>query len=210
MTQKTTGKTLSMTKPAQASEPTDERVLFLQQFLKNPKQVGSIIPSSRFLERRIVDRAGITKATMVVELGTGVGGTTRAILRALPATARLLTIEINAEFCELVRRIDDPRLIVHLGGAQDLRAILAQHRLPAPDAVVSGIPFSTMPRSMGTAITEAIAAALAPGGCFVAYQLRNHVEDVSSPVMGPAQVEMELLNIPPMRLYRWEKRGNAA
>ena len=54
----------------------DDRLAFFQGFLKKPGQVGSIIPSSRFLERRIVRAAGIERARLVVELGPGTGGTT--------------------------------------------------------------------------------------------------------------------------------------
>ena len=61
----------------------DPRVLFLQDFLKRPREVGSIIPSSRFLERRIVRCAELRNASTVVELGPGTGGTTRAVLRAM-------------------------------------------------------------------------------------------------------------------------------
>ena len=32
-------------------------LVFLQEFLKHPLQIGSIIPSSRFLERRVVEAA---------------------------------------------------------------------------------------------------------------------------------------------------------
>ena len=59
-------------------------VVFMQQFLKHPHQVASIIPSSRFLERRIIEMAEIRSARTVVELGAGTGGTTRAVLGALP------------------------------------------------------------------------------------------------------------------------------
>jgi len=95
----------------------DHRFAFLQGFLKSPKQVGSIIPSSRFLERRIVRAAEIANASLVVELGPGTGGTTRALLRALSPKARLLAIEIDPRFVELLRRRPDPRLIVHEGSA---------------------------------------------------------------------------------------------
>ena len=56
----------------------DDRVVFLQQFLKNPRQVGSVIPSSRYLERRVVALAEIATARTIVELGTGTGGMTRS------------------------------------------------------------------------------------------------------------------------------------
>lgn len=185
-----------------------ERVVFLQGFLKRPLQVGSIIPSSRFLERRIVDLAEVRSAQTVVELGAGVGGTARAILDALPATASLLSVEINPAFCALVERIKDPRLIVHCGPAEDLRTTLAQYGLPAPDAVVSGIPFSTMSPKTGSRILEVIYSVLAPGGRFVAYQVRSQVATLSRPLLGPAHIELELFNIPPIRLYRWHKPGS--
>jgi phosphatidylethanolamine/phosphatidyl-N-methylethanolamine N-methyltransferase len=97
----------------------------------------------------------------VVELGAGTGGTPRAILSALPLSATILGIEINTQFCGLLRRIPDARLIVHCGSAQDLRQI-------------------------------------------VAYQVSTRVADLSRPLLGPGRVEVELLSVPPMRLYRWE------
>lgn len=164
-----------------------------------------MIPSSRFLERRIVALAETRSAQTVVELGAGTGGTTRAILRALSPGARLLSIEINPRFCALLRRIGDPRLTVHYGGAQELREAILLYGLPAPDAVISGIPFSTLGPGVGPMIIETISATLPFGGRFVAYQVSKHVEDLARPLLGPARVEMELLNIPPLRIYRWEK-----
>lgn len=185
-----------------------DRIVFLREFLRHPHQVGSIIPSSRFLERRIIALAGVASAHTVIELGAGTGGTTRAILRGLPQNGRLLVIEINARFCRRLRQIRDTRLIVHRGSAQELQDAIATYRLPAPDAIISGIPFSTMSPDTGNRILTAIESVLAPGGRFVAYQFRKQVDDLASPLLGPARTEMALLNIPPMRLYRWDKRVN--
>ena len=91
--------------------------VFFQEFLKHPLQIGSIIPSSSFLERRILEIAGICSAKTIVELGPGTGGMTKAILRAMPQHARLLSIEINPHFHALVSSIEDDRLIAHLGSA---------------------------------------------------------------------------------------------
>ena len=182
-----------------------DRVVFMRQFLRHPHQVASIIPSSRFLERRIIELAEVRSAHTVVELGAGTGGTTRAILGAIPPGAPLLSIEINPQFCELLGRIADGRLIVHCGSAQELRETLSRHGLPAPEVIISGIPFSTMGRIAGSRILKAISSVLAPGGRFVAYQVSTRVADLSRPFLGSARVELELLNVPPMRLYRWEK-----
>ncbi|MDH3686321.1 MAG: hypothetical protein OEP95_08845 [Myxococcales bacterium] len=188
----------------------DQRLKFLQGFLKRPQQVGSVIPSSRYLERRVVDRAGVKDSHMVVELGPGTGGTTRAILRALPPEGKLLCIELNPDFVRVLEQIRDPRLLVEEGGAQDLAAILSARGLPAPDTVISGIPFSTMSTKLGLSIVETVRSVLAPGGCFVAYQVRGRVGELGREVFGPTRGRLELRNLPPMRVYRWEKEGAAA
>lgn len=189
-------------RPAKAP---DDRVIFLQQFLRHPRQVGSIIPSSRFMERRVVGLADIASARTIVELGTGTGGITRAMLRAMTPDAKLVGIEINPRFQQLLARVQDPRLIAHFGSAEQLAEILDQHQLPAPDAVVSGIPFSTMDPDLGSRILAAIADALAPGGRFVAYQVSSQVARLAQPLLGEPQRQVEFLNIPPMRLYRWDR-----
>lgn len=183
-----------------------KNVDFFRAFLRNPVQVGSVIPSSRFMERKIIRFSELEQARVVVELGPGTGGTTRALLDAMPPDARLLAIDVEPRFTAIVEAIGDPRLIAHTGSAADLAAILAQHGLAAPDAVISGIPFSTMPRETGVAIVEATRASLAPGGVFVAYQFRGEVARLSESIFGPPSLtETVPLNIPPMRIWQWRK-----
>jgi phosphatidylethanolamine/phosphatidyl-N-methylethanolamine N-methyltransferase len=199
-------------RPHRSKIATDAPVLFFRSFLEHPKEVGSIIPSSRFLERRVARVARLAQARVVVELGPGTGGTTQALLRAMRRDARLLAIEINPKLAARVqRRIHDPRLVVHVGSAEDIGAALAAHGLDAPDAVVSGIPFSTMPRPVAISILRSIRASLAPTGCFVAYQVRDRVAVLAREVFAPpSRVELEVRNVPPMRTYRFEAGGAPA
>ena len=183
----------------------DHRLAFLRGFLTRPKEVGSIIPSSRFMERRIARTAELSTARLVVELGPGTGGTTRALLRHMTPEATLLAIEINPDFVRLLgRTIQDPRLIVHHGSATEIPSILAEHGLGAPDVILSGIPFSTMERALGTAILRSVRDSLSPAGRFVAYQFRDRVHTLGQGVFGRASVQTELRNVPPMRIYRWD------
>jgi phospholipid N-methyltransferase len=183
-------------------------VAFLRGFLEKPKEVGSIIPSSRFMERRITRTADLAHAKLAIELGPGTGGTTKALLAAMAPDAKLLAIEINPGFCELIEQsIRDPRLIVHQGSAAEIPEALVKHDLGAPDVVLSGIPFSTMPRELGLAILRSVKESLAPGGRFVAYQFRDVVHTLGKRVFGPASVQLEMLNVPPMRVYRWDIPG---
>jgi phospholipid N-methyltransferase len=184
-------------------------IAFLRGFLERPKEVGSIIPSSRWMERRITRTAEIAKANLIIELGPGTGGTTKALLQSMGPDTILLAIEINPGFCELLTQtIRDPRLIVHEGSATDISEALAKHDLldshGAPDVVLSGIPFSTMPKELGLSILQSVKDSLAPGGRFVAYQFRDVVHTLGKQVFGPATIQLELLNMPPMRVYRWD------
>ena len=187
----------------------DKRLAFLQGFFQRPREVGSIIPSSRFLERRIVRAAHINDARVIVELGPGTGGTTRALLRAMRRDATLLAIEINPRFVELLQRERDPRLIAYHGSASNIVPALRAHDLARADVVLSGIPFSTMKRRLGLEILRSVYDALAENGVFVAYQVRDRVEDLGREVFGPARVQTEILNVPPMRVYRWMKGRGA-
>jgi phospholipid N-methyltransferase len=185
-----------------------ERLAFLRGFIAHPDQVGSVIPSSHVLEQHLVRNARLLRARCVVELGPGTGGTTRAFLRAMPGSAQLLAIELSENFAARLRAtVRDPRLVVVNGSAEQIEHHLAEHGLPAPDAVISGIPFSTMPREVGDRIAAAVARSLAPGGRFVAYQFTSRVAERATPHLGEPKREWEPINIPPMRVYTWTRAG---
>jgi phospholipid N-methyltransferase len=180
-------------------------ITFLREFLHKPAELGSSLPSSRFLESRIVRLGRVQEDSVIVELGPGIGGTTKAILRELPPTSRLIAVELNSDFISPLEAIDDDRLSVHHGSAEDLPRILERHCLPSVDVIFSGIPFSTIPSPVGRSILKSAWNALSPGGRFVAYQLRSQVKRLARDLMGPPEVEFELLNIPPLWVYCWRK-----
>jgi phosphatidylethanolamine/phosphatidyl-N-methylethanolamine N-methyltransferase len=198
-------------RPAAHTQPRVSRphdnIEFLRGFLRHPAQVGSVIPSSHQLERRLVHCARIDEARTIVELGPGTGGTTKAILNAMRPDAMLLAIELDPNFHRHLRTtLFDPRLIVEQASAEELQELLDQYTLEAPDAIVSGIPFSTMPAAACDRIADGIAQALKPGGRFVAYQVRAHVAGYISPYLGEPEKQWEMLNVPPVRVFTWVKR----
>jgi phospholipid N-methyltransferase len=177
---------------------------FVKGFLRDPRGVGSVWPSSRFLVQRVIDAGKVDQSKVIVELGPGTGPVTRELLAHMPDDGRLLALEINQEFVDILRReIPDPRLAVHRGPSTEIGEVLAESGIDGADLVVSGIPFSTMPEDEARRTLEAVHAALAPGGRFVAYQVRDAVAERARPIFGEPDSESELLNIPPMRVYTW-------
>jgi phospholipid N-methyltransferase len=191
--------------PTRRRDPAAAKPLeFFKGFLRNPKEVGSVIPSSRFLTRRILKVGGVRRARVIVELGSGTGVLTREILHHMPRDGKLVAIEINPQFVDHLRRVyADPRLFIYDGSAEDLERALAKAGESHADLVVSGIPFSTLERGLGRRTLEAAQRVLGLHGRFVAYQFRSHVRRMAEPLFGPADVHPEFRNVPPMRIYVW-------
>lgn len=178
---------------------------FLREFLRQPMQLGTFVPSSRFLERRVVRIAEVHRARVVVELGAGVGGITSRALERLPDRSSLVAVELSSPLARVLRTWDDPRLIVHEGSAEDFRAVLGESQLPRPDVIICGIPLSVMPRAQAASLMNDAWESLSPGGRLVVYQFRRDVERIATFSAYAPAVEVEPLNIPPLRVYCWSK-----
>src|SRR5687767_15972060 len=72
-------------------------VLFLKRFLQRPRQIASIIPSSRALVRRVVGKMDLTGPRVIAEFGPGEGCHTREIVRRMHPDSRLLLFELDSE-----------------------------------------------------------------------------------------------------------------
>lgn len=178
---------------------------FLREFAEHPSRVGTCVSGSNALARRVIRMASVPSARHLVELGAGTGSLTREFLRCLRPYATLTAVEISPRFASCLQAIRDRRLAVACRGAEQLSALLRERSSPAPDVVVSGIPFSALPKEQGRHILEQVWSNLAPGGRFIAYQFRSHVAHLAEEVMGSPRKEREWWNIPPLRLYCWEK-----
>src|SRR5690349_8364364 len=99
--------------------PTD-LLLFARNFVKHPKMLGSVIPSSRFLVNRLLAEVNWHRARVIVEYGPGVGTFTKEILRRMAPDATLVVFETNGDFVRFLRgRLNDPRLHIIHGSAAD-------------------------------------------------------------------------------------------
>ena len=117
-----------------------QALLFAQNFLKHPRMIGSLIPSSRRLIDRILSKVDWSRARVIVEYGPGVGTITREILGRMRPDAMLLAIEMNEDFAEYLKHnLRDPRLRVVRGSAADARELLLGFGFEAADYVISGI-----------------------------------------------------------------------
>lgn len=183
-------------------------LLFARNFLKHPKMLGSVIPSSRFLIEEVLDPVDWQRARVVVEYGPGVGSFTSEILRRMSPEGRLIVVETNPDFVRFLREsFPDPRLEVVHGSAADTDTILRERGHASADYIVSGIPFSTMPPELREAILHTTHAALHPAGAFLVYQFSARVLPDLERIFGHVERGFEPLNILPAQLFFCEPRA---
>jgi len=179
-----------------------QMVLFARNFLKHPAMLGSVIPSSRFLVRHMLDQVNWNEARVIVEYGPGIGTFTREILSRMRPDAVLVVFETNADFIEHLREwLTDPRVhLIHDSAAQ-VDKVLTSMGLHGADYIVSGLPFRVMPPEVRDAVLRATRDTLHPTGGFFLFQYTRSLETPLEHFFGTVHEEFEPLNIPPARLY---------
>ncbi len=175
---------------------------FLVGFVKHPRMVGSVIPSSKILIDKMLAPVDWASTKLFVEYGPGVGTFTQHILERLAPDATLITIDTNDDFTRYVsRKFTDSRLIAVTGSAADVRTIVADCGFAHADYILSGLPFSTLPAGVGPAIAAETAEALRPGGAFLVYQFSPKVRQFIAPHFERIDRDFEWLNVPPATLF---------
>lgn len=179
---------------------------FFRQWLKNPLAMAALSPSSRYLARDMIAQLP-QGARRVVELGGGTGVFTRALLDHGIEARDLMVLELNTELADFLRdRFPGVRVIN--GDARDLAEIAHKAGFAEEgdvDAVVSGLGFLAMPRSVQQAILTAVFAVLGPDRPLIQFTYGP-----SSPLPRDLLRELDLnlrratttwLNMPPATVY---------
>ena len=188
--------------PSQRTSRPEQLLLFGRNFIKHPKMLGSLIPSSRFLVNHVLAEVDWARARVFLEYGPGVGTFTTEILRRMRPDAVLIALETNADFVRFLRRrVRDDRLHVIHGSAADADAALRQLALSHADYVISGIPYTTIPPDVRDVILRKTHSVLHPTGAFLVYQFTRTVLPYLQQVFASVYQDFEPLNVMPARLF---------
>src|SRR5436190_20076102 len=116
-----------------------DEVHFIRSWLEKPLSTGAVAPSSKLLARTMAAYVDPEAAGPVIELGPGTGPVTEALVEQGVDPARLVLVEFNPKFCQLLRS-RFPTATVVQGDAYNLRGALAAIARQPAAAVVSGLP----------------------------------------------------------------------
>ncbi len=186
---------------------TKETELFFRQWLRSPKSMGAVIPSSRALARAVSQEIVWRPGQVIVELGAGTGAISQGLIESgLPPEA-LVMIELDRPLFEYLRD-RFPAVRVINGDATRLIDILRQQGISEVGTVISGIPMVTMPLAFQRAIIEQSFAALAPGGCLLQYTY-SPISPIPARKLGVEArlVRFVVRNLPPATVWRFRPQA---
>jgi phospholipid N-methyltransferase len=187
---------------------TPEPLLFLQGFLKNPKRVGSVMPSSKFLAHKIVQSVRWDEVRTIAELGPGTGSVTRLMRAKLPESSTVFLFERDPKMRSNLKKTY-PEILFHSNASYLLKRIDQEH-VHQLDSIICGLPFFNFSREMSQNILSQIHTALRPGGMLVLYQYSLHMKKRLAELFDIEKIQFEPFNFPPAFVYTCRKREDQA
>lgn len=181
---------------------------FWSAWLRNPMQMGAVLPSSEGLASAMASQLS-ADAGLTLELGAGTGVVTRALLAGGARPGQLIVVEKDERLAaQLTRHF--PGLQVRSGDAAHLRALLGVAHRSAFDTVVSSLPLLSMRGFTRTRILAEIFAVLKPAGRLVqfTYSPKPPVPASLAEALGVRgeRVCRVLRNLPPATVWVYSRR----
>lgn len=190
-----------------------EHVLLFSRFLRSPRTVGAVTPSSRAVGEALVAHIDFSRPARLVELGPGTGALTAPIVEKLGPHIDFLAVDIDPAFCQEIQK-RWPAVDCVCASAEQLHSITAERGLFPVDHILSGLPFASLPMQMTRQILESITEALRSGGTFTTFQY-VHAYRLPSAVAFRKQMSIKmgttplarlvLRNFPPAIVLTWQK-----
>lgn len=177
---------------------------FIAQFLRNPKEIGAILPSSPLLGKAMAAFAPKEDGKFVVELGPGTGPITKELLKAGLNPNNLVCLEQSEKMVKhLIGRF--PHVEIIHGDACELASLL-NNKAGKVHAIVSSLPFKSIPDAIVYRIIDQMYECLEDNGTVIqfTYDLRKK----KSPLLRRfhrTHTKIVLGNIPPARVCVFQK-----
>ncbi|MDE5631172.1 MAG: SAM-dependent methyltransferase, partial [Bacilli bacterium] len=144
---------------------------FLRQYVMHPRSVGAIAPSGKNLALKMMEPIDFNNAKVIVEYGPGTGSFTKELIRLKKESTTLILIEQNKSFVEILKKEykDIKNLYIVNDSAENVVKILKEYKFKNADYIVSGLPFTSLPKEISIKIFNETNRALDKGQ-FITFQ----------------------------------------
>ena len=145
---------------------------FLREYFSAPDTIGAIAPSSRYLAESMTAFIDFDKADCIVEYGAGTGVFTREVAARKRPDTTYIVIEQNDRFYEILRKQFHGMagvVLIH-GDAGNVCGFLREQGFRHADYIISGLPFTSLPRQVSHRILSQTQKAIGTEGVFTTFQ----------------------------------------
>ncbi|ODB92273.1 hypothetical protein A3194_07720 [Candidatus Thiodiazotropha endoloripes] len=180
---------------------------FISAWIRNPRQVGALFPSSGCLAQAMATQVSSMNG-LTIELGAGTGAVTSALLNLGLNPKRLVVVEKDQILADkLISQF--PSLSILAGDATRLQQLLKQKDLGLADSVVSSLPLLNMRTHTRIRVLTAIFNSLSDDGKLIQYtyspappipkQLARSMQLVGF------RIDRILWNLPPAHVWVYQR-----
>jgi phospholipid N-methyltransferase len=186
-----------------------EKIEFIYQFLNKPKTVGAITPSSKHLTKKILSFVDFKKEGLVLlEYGPGTGPFTSEIVKYLKPTDQLIVIELNPKFAtDLKEKFKDYKNVkIHEDCVANTQKILDKEGIKKVDYIISGIPFSSLPKDVTEDILINTKSIMSNTTIFLTFQYSKFKKESFEKYFEIIDVKFVFRNIPSAFVFCMKKQ----
>ncbi len=178
---------------------------FYRGWLKSPKTVGAVAPTSAGMARKMASVVRPESDLPVLELGPGTGVITKAILEQGIRPEKLVSVEFSPSFLPGLKAQFAGVNCVH-GDALNIAQIAKDLGIERFDSIVSALPLLNFPVDKRVALINEMLNLLAPGRVMIqfSYGLSPPVS-AEGQAFGVTHLTSVLLNLPPARLWLYSR-----
>jgi phospholipid N-methyltransferase len=180
-----------------------EKLMFLSKFLRSPRSIGSVTPSSRFLAEAMVKPVDWNSARYVAELGAGTGVFTKYIDQLKAPDCKVVVFEQDVSMRQRLEKLYPELYYYH--DACDIMSAMNKYGIEQFDYILSGLPFTNFPQELRDTIMDEVDRALKPGGTFIAFQFSLQMKKQLSQRFENVSLEFVPMNVLPAFVYRCRK-----
>jgi phospholipid N-methyltransferase len=182
---------------------------FILEYIKHPRRIGAVAPSGKMLSRKMMMPIDFGSADVIVEYGPGTGSFTKELVANRKPNTVLILVEQNVHFCrqlEMRYGKTDNVHIIH-GNAENIEHYLRQFGFNRADYIVSGLPFTSLPKTVSDSILTATKTALGDSGKFITFQYSLVKRRFFEQYFNITDYLKEVRNLPPAYVLVMQNQG---
>ena len=147
-----------------------KNIQFIKESLKNLKEVGTLLPSSKFVVSKMIEPINFENDITILELGPGTGVITKEILKKMSKKSKLICFETNKSFLkELKGKISEEFTLIN-DSAENMKSHLNKLNITKVDYIISSVPLVTLQKEITNKILLSSSETLGKNKKFIQLQ----------------------------------------